>query len=62
LEAVIKRAHRAESASSPKSKKDLDSRILMLDEILKRDKLLLRDKSAEKERGLQRIKKSLNLG
>jgi hypothetical protein len=34
----------------------------MFDEILKRDKLLLRDKSNEKELGLQRSKKSLNLG
>jgi hypothetical protein len=39
----------------------LCERILMLDEILKKDKLLLRDKSGEKELGLQRSKKSLNL-
>jgi hypothetical protein len=44
LKAVIKRARLAKSVRSPKSKKDLDSRILMLDEILRRDKLLLRDK------------------
>jgi len=50
LKVVIKGARRAKSAGSPKSKKDLDNRILMLDEILKRNKLLLRDK------------KSLNLG
>jgi hypothetical protein len=34
----------------------------MLDKFLKRDKFLLGDKSDEKELGLQRSKKSLNLG
>ena len=56
LEESVEKEHRLQK------NKVFKERILMFDEILKRDKLLLRDKSNEKEFGLQRSKKSLNLG